>query len=101
VKIDRAFVAGLGQDRGDEAIVEAVVGLGRSLGLTTVAEGVETEGQMARLRELGCDRVQGYLFCRPQPPAELEGLFTGLRRPSEQGPLVDLAAMTPEREPSA
>jgi diguanylate cyclase (GGDEF)-like protein len=70
IKIDRAFVAGLGIDPDDSAIVEAVVRLGSSLGLLVVAEGVESPLQLARLRDLGCDRAQGYLFGRPRP-AEL------------------------------
>jgi diguanylate cyclase (GGDEF)-like protein/PAS domain S-box-containing protein len=67
IKIDRSFVLGLGLEADDTSIVEAVVNLGHSLGLTVVAEGVETPLQLNRLRELGCDRAQGYLFGRPRP----------------------------------
>ncbi len=67
IKIDRSFVTGLGLEADDTSIVEAVVRLGHSLGLTVVAEGVETPLQLNRLRELGCDRAQGYLFGRPRP----------------------------------
>ena len=67
IKIDRTFVAGLGLESDDTSIVEAVVRLGHSLGLSVVAEGVETPLQLTRLRELGCDRGQGYLFGRPRP----------------------------------
>jgi diguanylate cyclase (GGDEF)-like protein/PAS domain S-box-containing protein len=67
IKIDRSFVAGLGLEADDTSIVEAVVRLGHSLGLNVVAEGVETPLQLNRLRELGCDRGQGYLFGRPRP----------------------------------
>ena len=67
IKIDRSFVEGLGLESDDTSIVEAVVRLGHSLGLTVVAEGVETPLQLNRLRELGCDRGQGYLFGRPRP----------------------------------
>ena len=67
IKIDRSFVSGLGLESDDTSIVEAVVRLGHSLGLTVVAEGVETPLQLNRLRELGCDRGQGYLFGRPRP----------------------------------
>ena len=62
VKIDKTFVAGLGRDAVDEAIVAAVIGVARSLGLSTVAEGVETAAQHERLRGLGCELGQGYLF---------------------------------------
>ncbi len=65
LKVDRSFVAGLPANRGDAAIVRAVVGLTRALGLKAVAEGVETKEQLAELRGLGCDQGQGYLFGRP------------------------------------
>ncbi len=65
LKVDRSFVAGLPANRGDAAIVRAVVGLTRALGLKAVAEGVETTEQLAELRGLGCDQGQGYLFGRP------------------------------------
>jgi len=67
LKVDRTFVAGLGVDAGDTAIVRAVIDLGRALGLTTVAEGVETAEQLAALRDLGCDWAQGYHLARPGP----------------------------------
>jgi diguanylate cyclase (GGDEF)-like protein len=67
IKVDRSFVTGLGLEADDTSIVEAVVRLGHSLGLTVVAEGVETPLQLNRLRELGCDKGQGYLFGRPRP----------------------------------
>jgi diguanylate cyclase (GGDEF)-like protein len=72
IKVDRAFVAGLGIDSDDSAIVEAVVRLAGSLGLRVVAEGVETPLQLARLRDLGCGFAQGYLFGRPRPADLLE-----------------------------
>ena len=71
VKIDQSFVQGLGTDREDERIVSAVVDLAANLGLRSIAEGVETEDQLDRLRELGCDQAQGYLFARPMPPREI------------------------------
>jgi diguanylate cyclase (GGDEF)-like protein/PAS domain S-box-containing protein len=67
IKVDRSFVTGLGLEADDTSIVEAVVRLGHSLGLSVVAEGVETPLQLNRLRELGCDKGQGYLFGRPRP----------------------------------
>ena len=71
VKIDRSFVAGLGSDDEDERIVAAVVDLAANLGLRSIAEGVETPDQLDRLRALGCDQAQGYLFARPLPPSEV------------------------------
>jgi diguanylate cyclase (GGDEF)-like protein/PAS domain S-box-containing protein len=65
VKIDQTFVQGLGVDREDERIVAAVIDLAANLGLRSIAEGVETSDQLDRLRELGCDQAQGYLFARP------------------------------------
>jgi diguanylate cyclase (GGDEF)-like protein/PAS domain S-box-containing protein len=65
VKIDQSFVANIETDSEDDQIVSAVVDLATNLGLRSIAEGVETEFQLARLRELGCDQAQGYLFARP------------------------------------
>lgn len=76
VKIDRAFVAGLGADRRDAVLVEAMIRVAHDLGLRVVAEGVETESQLAVLRDLGRDAAQGYLLARPahnaDPPATVE-----------------------------
>ncbi len=66
IKVDRSFVSGLGLEADDTSIVEAVIGLGHSLGVSVTAEGVETPLQLNRLRELRCDRGQGYLFGRPR-----------------------------------
>ncbi len=65
LKVDRSFVAGLGRDTEDEAIVAAVVDLAHALGLSAVAEGVEEPIQLARLQALGCDSAQGWLFGHP------------------------------------
>ncbi len=77
IKVDRAFVSGLGIESEDTTIVDAVVRLGQALGLSVVAEGIETPLQLARLRELGCDRGQGYLFGRPRPAALIESERVG------------------------
>ena len=74
-KIDRAFVAGLGSSHVDTAVVRAVIGLGSSLGLTVVAEGVETEEQLAMLRAFGCAAAQGYLWSRPAPADEISEML--------------------------
>jgi predicted signal transduction protein with EAL and GGDEF domain len=71
VKIDRTFVQGLNTDPEDERIVAAVIDLAANLGRRSIAEGVETETQLQRLRELGCDQAQGYLFARPLPATQL------------------------------
>src|SRR6185503_19875436 len=70
VKVDRSCVDGLGIEGEDSAIVAAVVSLSHALGLSVVAEGVETSGQLAALLDLGCDRAQGYWFSGPREPAE-------------------------------
>jgi EAL domain-containing protein (putative c-di-GMP-specific phosphodiesterase class I) len=71
VKIDQSFVQGLGTDHGDDRIVAAVVDLVAHLGLRSIGEGVETSEQLERLRELGCDQAQGYLFARPLIPEDV------------------------------
>jgi diguanylate cyclase (GGDEF)-like protein/PAS domain S-box-containing protein len=76
LKVDRAFVAGLGEaGDGDGAIVDAIVGMARALGMAVIPEGVETEAQLARLAALGCDHAQGFLLSRPLPADELEALL--------------------------
>ena len=74
LKIDRSFVDGLCADAEDEAIVTAVVWLAKALSLSVVAEGCETKEQLDKLRVLGCNYVQGYLFGKPQPPEDLAEL---------------------------
>ncbi len=71
VKIDKSFVQGLGVNQEDERIVSAVIDLAANLGLRSIAEGVETNAQLDRLRELGCSQAQGYLFARPLPPSDI------------------------------
>ncbi|MEZ4355871.1 MAG: EAL domain-containing protein [Myxococcota bacterium] len=75
LKIDRSFVNGLGSSASDEALASAIVALAKRLGLSVVAEGVETEEQVGLLRELGCDELQGYFFSRPLPPEEFGRLL--------------------------
>jgi diguanylate cyclase (GGDEF)-like protein len=70
LKVDRSFVAGLGQDPENDAIVAMILGLAKTLGLRGIAEGVEEERQFELLRQLGCTEVQGFLFGKPVPAAE-------------------------------
>jgi EAL domain-containing protein (putative c-di-GMP-specific phosphodiesterase class I) len=66
IKIDRSFVASLGQSQRSLAIVRAVIGLAHGLGVPVLAEGIETDMQMSLLAQEGCDEMQGYLIGRPQ-----------------------------------
>jgi EAL domain-containing protein (putative c-di-GMP-specific phosphodiesterase class I) len=75
LKIDQAFVQNLETDPDSASIVKTVIALARGLELNVIAEGVETEGQLAMLRELGCDAAQGFLFSKPQPAEAIEKLF--------------------------
>ena len=75
IKIDRSFISGVAHDQRDQAIVSSLIGMSRALGCTVTAEGVETELQLAALRELDCERAQGFLLARPLPAAELEALL--------------------------
>jgi diguanylate cyclase (GGDEF)-like protein/PAS domain S-box-containing protein len=77
LKIDRSFVDGIATPGDDRAIVEAIVGMARALGLDVIPEGVETEEQLAVLESLGCDYAQGFLLGRPMPPEQLAELLPG------------------------
>ena len=71
VKVDRTFVSHL-DGNADSSLVRSILAIGKKLGLTTVAEGVETVEQLETLRELGCEQAQGFLFGRPQTAREIE-----------------------------
>jgi len=75
VKIDRSFIRDVTEDPDDRAIASAIIGMGHTLRLNVVAEGVETQPQLAFLRAEGCDEAQGYLFGRPMPAAEFAELL--------------------------
>jgi len=77
LKIDRSFVQNLCTDKEDEAVVRAVAYLAESFGLEVTAEGVEREDQRKRLRELGCESAQGYLFGRPMPQERVIEIMKG------------------------
>ena len=75
IKIDRSFVRDLADDSEDQAIAQAIISMGKALGMTVVAEGVETVEQREFLRAHACDEMQGYLFSKPLPPRELAELL--------------------------
>jgi EAL domain-containing protein (putative c-di-GMP-specific phosphodiesterase class I) len=75
LKIDRSFVSQLGGQSRDREIIAAVTGMAHALGMTAIAEGVETEVQREELTAIGCDAAQGYLFARPLTPRALAALW--------------------------
>ena len=81
IKIDQTFVANIGRNHQSGMIIQAILGLGHNLGLPVLAEGVETEEQLAFLSKGGCDEVQGYFIGRPQPISLYANLVTGSARP--------------------
>src|SRR5262249_16353705 len=81
VKIDQSFVRELGNNNSDcAAIIRAVIAMCESLGMTTTAEGVETEEQLRLLRAEGCAEIQGYLVREPRPAREISTLISDFRR---------------------
>jgi len=80
IKIDRAFISGIGDSDYSRNIVQAIVDIATTRQITTTAEGVETHEQSQALRALGCSEMQGYLFSPPVPPATLARLLPSPRR---------------------
>jgi EAL domain-containing protein (putative c-di-GMP-specific phosphodiesterase class I) len=79
IKIDRSFIGGVDTDQGAAALATSVITMGKALGLTSIAEGVETAGQAEWLTGAGCDAGQGFFFARPAPPDQLLPLLTKAR----------------------
>jgi EAL domain-containing protein (putative c-di-GMP-specific phosphodiesterase class I) len=76
IKVDQSFIKTMMSNQDDAEIVRAVVGLDRSLNMLVIAEGVETEDQLAFLKEINCDEVQGYYFSPPLPPDQIDELLS-------------------------
>jgi diguanylate cyclase (GGDEF)-like protein len=91
IKIDRSFIKDIPDDSEDKAITEAIIQMGKALGLTVVAEGVETEEQRAFLRLHGCDEMQGFLFSKARLPEDIPALVAQSLQPSPplQPALID------------
>lgn len=89
LKIDRCFVQDVDRDDDARAIVCAVIKLSHALGLTVVAEGVETQPQLDILRRLGCDELQGFLFARPMPARHLQTWLQGNDNPDHRSGFTD------------
>ena len=81
LKIDRSFVAGIGRETSDPAIVRTIIEMARTLGFTVIAEGVESQSQVAFLRRFGCHQAQGYFFARPMPIEEFIALIASDTEP--------------------
>jgi predicted signal transduction protein with EAL and GGDEF domain len=92
LKLDRSFASALGSSANATVIVQAVVALGRTLGMRIVAEGIETEEQRVLLRLAGCDEMQGFLFARPAPAAAIDRLLERHRRGAPQALMAPAAA---------
>ena len=88
IKIDQSFVRDLATAEGAEAIVRAIIGLGRSLGMRTTAEGVETQDQITWLRAEGCSEAQGFFFSSPKPACEISELLA--RRGVSEGAVANV-----------
>ncbi len=91
LKIDQSFVRDLDRDTDDGAIVRTIINLAHGLGFKTIAEGVETQGQLDYLRANGCDEIQGYFFSRPIPAEAFAVLLQngGLILDAESAMLAD------------
>jgi EAL domain-containing protein (putative c-di-GMP-specific phosphodiesterase class I) len=76
LKIDRSFINDINIDPADRELVNATIAMAHGLGITVVAEGVETDEQLEYLAQQGCDMAQGYLFSKPVPAEEMEKMLT-------------------------
>jgi len=77
IKVDRSFIQGMEEETKDAAIAANLVTLAHALGVLAIAEGIESDGQLASLKGLGCDLAQGFLFARPMPAGQVQGLLSG------------------------
>jgi EAL domain-containing protein (putative c-di-GMP-specific phosphodiesterase class I) len=92
IKIDRAFVQGIADHSNDRSLVRTIIAMAQSMGLDLVAEGVETVHQLQSLRDLGCDKAQGYLISRPVPPQAMRTTMVALVE------LAELALFAPAEQ---
>jgi EAL domain-containing protein (putative c-di-GMP-specific phosphodiesterase class I) len=79
LKIDQSFVRDINTDEEDKKIVGAIINMSKNLGLKTIAEGVETIGQLEFLKEQGCDEIQGYYYAKPMPAEDFEAFRDGFK----------------------
>jgi diguanylate cyclase (GGDEF)-like protein len=92
IKIDRSFIKDVAEGVGSLNIVRAVAAMAKGLGMTTTAEGVETQAQLEAVRSEGCTEMQGFLFSKPLPAAEIETLYLASRRRRPEGEATSAAA---------
>jgi diguanylate cyclase (GGDEF)-like protein len=95
IKIDQSFVKGMQDNPDCKTIVRAVIGLGKALGMSVNAEGVETTEQLTTLRAEGCGEIQGYLFSPPRPAGDVAGLLTRHGNATLPLPPLDLSSLRP------
>jgi sensor c-di-GMP phosphodiesterase-like protein len=88
IKLDKSFVQSIDTDQLAHRLVQAMIGVAHGLGLKVVAEGVETEGQRDALLGAGCSLMQGFLFARPRPAAELEEFLSACNEPLQTETIV-------------
>jgi EAL domain-containing protein (putative c-di-GMP-specific phosphodiesterase class I) len=77
IKVDRSFIQGMEEETKDAAIAANLVTLAHALGVLAIAEGIESNGQLTSLRDLGCDLAQGFLFARPMPAGQVQSVLAG------------------------
>jgi EAL domain-containing protein (putative c-di-GMP-specific phosphodiesterase class I) len=90
IKIDRAFTDGVKEPGEKQAICAAMIAMSRELGLTVIAEGVESELQVQFLKERGCDAVQGFLYTEPLPAADVPAFLSACNEVAEQTNIIDI-----------
>ncbi len=101
IKIDRAFVAGMSKSESYRKIVNAIISLGRGLGMEIVAEGVETEDEVDVMAQLGCTALQGYYFSRPIETAAMSSLLQSFVPKTFGAPPASLTSETQALETEA
>jgi EAL domain-containing protein (putative c-di-GMP-specific phosphodiesterase class I) len=99
VKIDQSFTADIGRAPTGEAMVSAVTNLAHIVGLTVIAEGVETRHQRETVRAIGCELSQGYFFARPMPAADVGGQLAGPPQLNQRNGLTSAARRGAQRRP--
>ena len=93
LKIDRSFIIKIEESRTSQAVVKTIIDLCNNLNLDCIVEGVETEGQLQILRDLGCKKIQGYLFSRPMPSKDALNYLQSISREKTQIEIAPVAKL--------